>query len=63
MVTNEIQSERVVLELLGIDKKWVRSPKGHWVDKKILEQEASARMENTIEETEIPQKRWWQFWK
>jgi len=60
MATNEIQSERVVLHLCGIDKKWVRSPEGRWVDKKTLKKMEKA---NVFVEENTEKKKWWKFWK
>ena len=60
MTTGELNSEQVELQLLGIDKKWVRSPQGEWVDKKTLKKETK-ELSILLEET--PSKRWWKFWK
>ena len=60
MTTGELNSEQVELQLLGIDKKWVRSPQGEWVDKKTLKKETK-ELSILLEET--PRKRWWKFWK
>ncbi|MEJ6583435.1 MAG: hypothetical protein QNL29_05250 [Crocinitomicaceae bacterium] len=59
MEINEINSDRVVLQLLGIEKKWVRSSEGEWVDKKTLKKELN---ENAIA-METESKKWWMFWK
>lgn len=61
MVANDIESERVVLQLFGIDKKWVRSPKGEWVDEKTLKQPAKV-VEEQIEDDIPVKKKWWKFW-
>lgn len=61
MVTNDIKSEQTVLELLGIDKKWVRSSKGEWVDAKTLEQPVKI-VDEQIEDIETTKKKWWKFW-
>ena len=61
MVTNEIKSNRVILQLLGIDKKWVRSPKGEWVDAKTIEQPTRIT-EEQLEATQDIKKKWWKFW-
>lgn len=60
MVTNEIKSNRVVLQLLGIDKKWVRSPEGIWVDKKTMK-----KIKKTVAfvEESTENKKWWKFWR
>ena len=60
MVTNEIKSDRVVLQLLGIDKKWVKSSKGEWVDKRSLKKNKS--VDPVLEEEVTGKKRWWKFW-
>lgn len=61
MVTNDLESERVELQLLGIDKKWVRSPEGEWVDAKTLEQPAKI-VEEQMENDLPTKKKWWKFW-
>ena len=61
MVANEIKPERVVLQLLGIDKKWVRSPKGEWVDKKSLKKFIKLNIVN--DKKQISKNKWWQFWR
>jgi len=60
MTTNEINQNQVVLELLGIDKKWVRSPEGTWIDEKTLKKEKK-EIEVVFEDEQIP-KSWWKFW-
>lgn len=59
MTTNEINKNQVVLQLLGIDKKWIRTPKGEWVDKKTLKKE----LKNSSKEMETEPKKWWMFWR
>lgn len=61
MVTNEIKSERVVLQLLGIDKKWVRSSKGDWVDKKSIKEIIQLRPNPDLMNSS--KRKWWKFWK
>jgi hypothetical protein len=52
---------KVELTLLGIDKKWVRGPKGQWRDKsKALLKKSQTE---TFEMVEESGKKWWQFWK
>lgn len=63
MKVSKINSEGVVLELLGIDKKWVKSPKGVWVDKQTLELAIAEVSSEEDEEIEFSTKKWWQFWK
>jgi hypothetical protein len=58
MQTNEINQNRVVLQLLGIEKKWVRSSEGEWVDKKTLKKENN-QVSIALEPSS---KRWWKFW-
>ncbi|MFT5860792.1 MAG: hypothetical protein ACI865_002907 [Flavobacteriaceae bacterium] len=62
--TSSVSSDRVVLELLGIDKKWVKDESGQWID----EQEALALIEasdshhfDNIEPAKTS--KWWQFRK
>lgn len=59
MTTSNLNSNPVVLQLLGIDKKWVRSPKGEWVDKKTLKKET---IELSVALEETYSKKWWKFW-
>lgn len=61
MVANDIESESVVLQLLGIDKKWVRSSKGEWVDAKTLIQPAKI-VEEQMEDALPFKKKWWKIW-
>lgn len=61
MVANDIESESVVLQLLGIDKKWVRSSKGEWVDAKTLKQPAKI-VEEQMEDALPVKKKWWKIW-
>ena len=60
MATSDIHSKQVVLQLLGIDKKWVRSPKGEWVDKKTLKKEIQ---EASVDVEETTKHKWWKFWR
>lgn len=47
--------EKVILYLLGIDKKWVRGKDNQWVE---------YREEEVMEEVQtMKTKKWWQFWK
>ena len=64
MTLNEQSStkERVVLELLGIDKKWVRAKDGTWVDMATLPKQSDETIENQPETTEKKKKKWWKFW-
>ena len=50
----------VELTLMGIEKKWVRGPKGQWRDKDKLDKPAPQI--ETFEEEESS-KKWWKFWK
>jgi hypothetical protein len=55
----------VELNLLGIDKKWVRY-NGSWVDKSTIPVEPVKQKEPAqaaFEEFEGSTSRWWQFWK
>jgi hypothetical protein len=61
--TNEI-----ILELMGIDKKWVRDQDGSWIDQRFAPQKVEAsESKNTIEVNEFDdsagRKKRWQFWK
>lgn len=63
------QSERsdktIELKLWGIEKTWVRSPKGEWMDKEKLQLAvAEPDLSQHDEQEEIPKRRrWWQFGK
>ena len=54
----------VELNLLGIDKKWVRH-QGSWVDKSTIPVEPMQKKEipTTFEESEGSASAWWQFWR
>jgi hypothetical protein len=57
--------EKVVLYLLGIDKKWVRGGNNQWVEfveKEVLETVQESVQEETQEAVKKT-KKWWQFWK
>jgi len=60
MQSGSSAKQQVVLILLGIDKKWVRSEKNGWVDKAILDKTNNAL---STDSSEMLIKRWWQFWK
>lgn len=64
MVLNEQGNtkERVVLELLGINKKWVRSKDGTWVDLATLPNKEEVEQHETIPETKTTKRKWWKFW-
>ena len=64
MVLNEQSNtkERVVLELLGINKKWVRSKDGTWVDLATLPNKQEVEQHETIPETKAAKRKWWKFW-
>jgi hypothetical protein len=58
--------EKVILYLLGIDKKWIRNESNEWVEY-TQEEEAVKLQTSLIEEQEeaieiISSKKWWQFW-
>jgi len=60
-VNNKSASDRVILELWGIDKKWVFH-NGSWVDMATLP-ENQVKEESTEEDTEVATKKpWWKFW-
>lgn len=48
--------EKIVLELFGIDKKWVWTPAQKWVDMKEI-------IVNETHLEQISHRKWWQFWK
>jgi hypothetical protein len=50
--------EKVILVLLGIEKKWVRSDQGQWTEY-IESKHELTNHEEPITKT----KKWWQFWK
>ena len=66
METNENSTAHHQVELMlpGIDKVWVRSPQGEWVDKKSL-QKVFQPTETIEDENSIPhvKKAWWKFWR
>ena len=57
--------EKVVLYLLGIDKKWVRGGNNQWVEyveKDVVVTAQESEQEEMLEEVKKT-KKWWQFWK
>ena len=59
-------NEKVILYLLGIDKKWIRNESNEWVEY-TQEEEAVKLQTSLIEEEEeaikiMSSKKWWQFW-
>lgn len=63
---NASNNSELELVLLGIDKKWVRSSKGEWVEKKDPLPVEENPVENMTEEAEIilrPKRASWMFWK
>ena len=58
--------EKVILYLLGIDKKWIRNESNEWVEY-TQEEDAVKLQTSLIEEEEeaikiMSSKKWWQFW-
>ena len=59
--------DKVILQLLGIDKKWVKNESNEWVEYIHDEVETEINL-NLIEEKEEKanpinnSKKWWQFW-
>jgi hypothetical protein len=52
------KKEKVILYLMGIDKKWTRGQNNQWVEYSEVESKQE------IAEVEIKTtKKWWQFWK
>ena len=56
-----VNPERVTLELLGINKKWVHAGKRGWIDLKDLANPPLGIQEE-IETEEVKSKKWWKFW-
>lgn len=56
------KTERVILQLFGIDKKWVLYD-GLWTDMKNLPKPEETQTTNEIAFDEDSPKQWWQFWK
>ena len=57
--------EKVILYLLGIDKKWVRGGNNQWVEyveKDVVVTAQESEQEEMLEEVKKT-KKWWQFWK
>ncbi len=58
-------NEKVILYLLGIDKKWIRNESNEWVEY-TQEEDAVKLQTSLIEEEEaikiMSSKKWWQFW-
>lgn len=61
--SNRTSSEKSNLELtlLGIDKLWVRSKDGQWIDKNLIEKENMDSSSVTLQDD--ASSHWWQFWK
>lgn len=60
-VKTKSASDRVILQLWGIDKKWVFH-NGSWVDMATLP-ENQEKEESMEDATELPSKKaWWKFW-
>ena len=57
--------EKVVLYLLGIDKKWVRGGNNQWVE--YVEKDVAVTTQESVQEEMLEEvkktKKWWQFWK
>lgn len=52
--------EKIILYLLGIDKKWIRDKNQVWTE--YIEPKTEV-VKILLEETdEKPTKKWWQFW-
>jgi hypothetical protein len=60
----ENHTAHVELMLPGIDKIWVRSFKGQWIEKGTEVEPLKVRYteENQLE-SDANRKKWWQFWK
>lgn len=60
-INNKSADDRVILQLWGIDKKWVFH-NGSWVDMATLPV-TPTKEDRSDEGTEVPtKKRWWKFW-
>jgi hypothetical protein len=54
------KKEKVILYLMGIDKKWTRGKNNQWIEYSEVQNEVSQE----IMEVEVTKtKKWWQFWK
>lgn len=51
------KKEKVILYLLGIDKKWTRGGNNQWVEYREEE------IQKEVQEEGKKTKKWWQFWK
>lgn len=67
---NEFSAENnknnVILQLWGIETKWVRSTKGEWVDQNSLIElptDTTNTESETMDNSSETRKKWWQFWK
>lgn len=60
--------EKVILYLLGIDKKWIRNESNEWVEYTQEEEEDAVKLQTSLIEEEeeaikiMSSKKWWQFW-
>ena len=57
--------EKVILYLLGIDKKWVRGENNQWEEYTEIEvpKNVQEEMHEEVLEEVKKRKKWWQFWK
>lgn len=53
--------EQVVLELFGIDKKWVRF-NGKWTDQATLNQPRTPQPTLYEDDEDVAPRKWWKFW-
>ena len=64
MENTSISAKKIVLQLFGSDKRWIRSQNGQWIDEnEILVQSTMHVVDEDDYESEDDSKRWWQFWK
>lgn len=54
--------EKIILYLLGIDKKWIRDKNQVWTEYIEPKTEVVKILLEEEETDEKPTKKWWQFW-
>lgn len=59
------KKEKVILYLLGIDKKWTRGGNNQWVEyrEEEIQKEIQKEVQEEVQEEGKKTKKWWQFWK
>jgi hypothetical protein len=61
-MNNHSKTDRVILKLLGIEKKWVFH-NGNWVDMNSLDTPTNPITVTEFETEGESNKKWWQFWR